>query len=172
MAIHFRCPHPPNNGVLPEQRPSNSLSWPRRLLPHLKSVATVAVRGPRGGPARQAGRLPVAALQGGLRLPQGQLRQGPQQTRARPQEGPHRGQLTRLLRLPPRQRRSSTLPSPSSPSSSSPHRPRLLLQIPVQSWFDDMSDTELLDLLPILERMVAVENVYAVLRNANEHGPP
>lgn len=40
--------------------------------------------------------------------------------------------------------------------------------IPVQSWFDDPSDTELLDLLPILQRMVHVDNVYSVLRNAND----
>ena len=44
--------------------------------------------------------------------------------------------------------------------------------IPVQSWFDDAGDTELLDLLPILHRMIHVDNVYTVLRNANDHPPP
>ena len=44
--------------------------------------------------------------------------------------------------------------------------------IPVQSWFDDASDTELLDLLPILDRLRDVDNVYSVLRNANHPRSP
>ncbi|KAJ8403433.1 hypothetical protein AAFF_G00352050 [Aldrovandia affinis] len=36
--------------------------------------------------------------------------------------------------------------------------------VPVASWFDDMSDTELLDLLPFFERLSKVEDVYTVLK--------
>ncbi|XP_031441685.1 carboxy-terminal domain RNA polymerase II polypeptide A small phosphatase 1 isoform X2 [Clupea harengus] len=36
--------------------------------------------------------------------------------------------------------------------------------VPVASWFDDMSDTELLDLLPFFERLSKVDDVYAVLK--------
>ncbi|NXD63722.1 CTDS1 phosphatase, partial [Eolophus roseicapillus] len=39
-----------------------------------------------------------------------------------------------------------------------------LLQVPVASWFDNMADTELLDLLPFFERLSKVEDVYAVLK--------
>ena len=35
------------------------------------------------------------------------------------------------------------------------------------SWFDDMADTELLELLPFFESIASVESVYSVLRNAN-----
>uniref|UniRef100_A0A8C6ZGQ7 protein-serine/threonine phosphatase n=3 Tax=Nothoprocta TaxID=8806 RepID=A0A8C6ZGQ7_NOTPE len=35
--------------------------------------------------------------------------------------------------------------------------------VPVQSWFDDMGDTELLTLLPILEELSGAEDVYASL---------
>lgn len=38
-------------------------------------------------------------------------------------------------------------------------------QVPVASWFDDMSDTELLDLIPFFERLSKVDNVYAVLKH-------
>lgn len=41
----------------------------------------------------------------------------------------------------------------------------LLLQVPVASWFDDMSDTELLDLIPFFERLSKVDNVYTVLKH-------
>lgn len=37
-------------------------------------------------------------------------------------------------------------------------------QVPVASWFDNMADTELLDLLPFFERLSKVEDVYAVLK--------
>ncbi|XP_062385338.1 CTD (carboxy-terminal domain, RNA polymerase II, polypeptide A) small phosphatase-like b isoform X1 [Sardina pilchardus] len=37
--------------------------------------------------------------------------------------------------------------------------------VPVQSWFDDMSDTELLDLLPFFEGLSKEEDVYGVLEN-------
>lgn len=36
--------------------------------------------------------------------------------------------------------------------------------VPVASWFDDMSDTELLDLIPFFERLSKVDDVYAVLK--------
>ncbi|XP_073485608.1 CTD small phosphatase-like protein isoform X1 [Aquarana catesbeiana] len=35
--------------------------------------------------------------------------------------------------------------------------------VPVQSWFDDMSDTELLDLIPFFEGLSKEENVYNML---------
>lgn len=41
--------------------------------------------------------------------------------------------------------------------------------VPVASWFDDMTDTELSDLIPFFERLSKVENVYSVLRNANHN---
>ncbi|CAG2168144.1 unnamed protein product, partial [Oppiella nova] len=40
--------------------------------------------------------------------------------------------------------------------------------VPVASWFDDMTDTELSDLIPFFDRLSKVENVYSVLRNANQ----
>ena len=39
--------------------------------------------------------------------------------------------------------------------------------MPVASWFDDMTDTELLDLIPFFEGLAKVDNVYTVLKNAN-----
>lgn len=42
-----------------------------------------------------------------------------------------------------------------------------LSQVPVSSWFDDMSDSELMDLVPFLETLSKVDNVYSVLRNCN-----
>ncbi|XP_044531260.1 CTD small phosphatase-like protein [Gracilinanus agilis] len=36
--------------------------------------------------------------------------------------------------------------------------------VPVQSWFDDMSDTELLDLIPFFEGLSQEEDVYCMLR--------
>lgn len=40
----------------------------------------------------------------------------------------------------------------------------VFVQVPVASWFDDMSDTELLDLIPFFERLSKVDNVYTVLK--------
>ncbi|XP_013864414.1 CTD small phosphatase-like protein isoform X2 [Austrofundulus limnaeus] len=37
--------------------------------------------------------------------------------------------------------------------------------VPVQSWFDDMNDTELLDLLPFFEGISTEDEVYGVLQN-------
>ncbi|XP_061549258.1 CTD small phosphatase-like protein isoform X7 [Phycodurus eques] len=37
--------------------------------------------------------------------------------------------------------------------------------VPVQSWFDDMNDTELLDLLPFFEGLSKEDEVYGVLQN-------
>lgn len=36
-------------------------------------------------------------------------------------------------------------------------------QVPVQSWFDDMADTELLNLIPIFEELSGAEDVYTSL---------
>jgi len=44
--------------------------------------------------------------------------------------------------------------------------------VPVASWFDDMGDTELLDLLPLFETLAQVDDVYSVLRNSNTQPPP
>jgi hypothetical protein len=41
-----------------------------------------------------------------------------------------------------------------------------LLQVPVASWFDDMNDRELLDLIPFLENLSKVESVYSVLQQS------
>lgn len=35
------------------------------------------------------------------------------------------------------------------------------------SWFDDMSDSELLDLIPFFEKLSKMDNVYTVLCNSN-----
>ncbi len=42
----------------------------------------------------------------------------------------------------------------------------LLIQVPVASWFDDMNDRELLDLIPFLENLSKVDSVYGVLQSA------
>lgn len=39
--------------------------------------------------------------------------------------------------------------------------------VPVASWFDNVHDTELRDLIPFFEKLSKVENIYTVLRNAN-----
>ncbi|XP_038646241.1 carboxy-terminal domain RNA polymerase II polypeptide A small phosphatase 1-like [Scyliorhinus canicula] len=36
--------------------------------------------------------------------------------------------------------------------------------VPIASWFDDMSDTELLDLIPFFERLSLEENIFTALR--------
>ena len=38
-------------------------------------------------------------------------------------------------------------------------------QVPVASWFDDMNDRELLDLIPFFERVSKADNVYALLKS-------
>lgn len=40
-------------------------------------------------------------------------------------------------------------------------------QVPVVSWFDDFSDMELLELIPLLEKLNEVDDVCAFLRNDN-----
>lgn len=40
---------------------------------------------------------------------------------------------------------------------------RAVLQVPVQSWFDDMTDTELLDLIPFFEGLSREDDVYSML---------
>lgn len=39
--------------------------------------------------------------------------------------------------------------------------------MPVKSWFDDLSDSELLDLIPLFEKLSQVDSVYTVLCNSN-----
>ncbi|XP_051155235.1 carboxy-terminal domain RNA polymerase II polypeptide A small phosphatase 1 [Leptopilina boulardi] len=39
--------------------------------------------------------------------------------------------------------------------------------VPVASWFDDMTDSELLDLIPFFEKLSNVENIYTVMCNSN-----
>ncbi|XP_030749637.1 carboxy-terminal domain RNA polymerase II polypeptide A small phosphatase 1 [Sitophilus oryzae] len=39
--------------------------------------------------------------------------------------------------------------------------------VPVASWFDDMHDNELLDLIPFFEKLAKMDNVYTVLCNSN-----
>ncbi|XP_066261999.1 carboxy-terminal domain RNA polymerase II polypeptide A small phosphatase 1-like isoform X1 [Euwallacea similis] len=39
--------------------------------------------------------------------------------------------------------------------------------VPVASWFDDMNDNELLDLIPFFEKLCKMDNVYTVLCNSN-----
>lgn len=39
--------------------------------------------------------------------------------------------------------------------------------VPVASWFDDMTDSELLDLIPFFEKLTKVDNIYTVLCNSN-----
>lgn len=41
------------------------------------------------------------------------------------------------------------------------------MQVPVASWFDDMTDSELLDLIPFFEKLSKMDNVYTVLCNSN-----
>ncbi|CAH2013500.1 unnamed protein product [Acanthoscelides obtectus] len=39
--------------------------------------------------------------------------------------------------------------------------------VPVASWFDDMNDSELMDLIPFFEKLAKMDNVYTVLCNSN-----
>lgn len=40
--------------------------------------------------------------------------------------------------------------------------------VPVKSWFDDVTDCELLDLIPLFEKLSKVDSVYSVLCNSNQ----
>lgn len=44
----------------------------------------------------------------------------------------------------------------------------LNFQVPVKSWFDDTTDSELLDLIPLFEKLSKVDSVYSVLCNSNQ----
>uniref|UniRef100_A0A0N5AJA7 protein-serine/threonine phosphatase n=1 Tax=Syphacia muris TaxID=451379 RepID=A0A0N5AJA7_9BILA len=39
--------------------------------------------------------------------------------------------------------------------------------VTVPSWFDDMNDSELLSIIPLLEQLADVDSIYSVLRNSN-----
>lgn len=39
-------------------------------------------------------------------------------------------------------------------------------QIAVRTWFDDPNDSELLDLIPLLEELAQTEDIYSVLRRS------
>ena len=41
--------------------------------------------------------------------------------------------------------------------------PHPVFQVPMQSWFDDMTDTELLDLIPFFEGLSREDDVYSML---------
>lgn len=45
---------------------------------------------------------------------------------------------------------------------------QIILQVPVKSWFDDTTDSELLDLIPLFEKLSKVDSVYSVLCNSNQ----
>ena len=45
------------------------------------------------------------------------------------------------------------------------------IQIAVQTWFDDPHDVELLDLLPLLDKLAEVDSVYHVLRQSESPEP-
>lgn len=40
--------------------------------------------------------------------------------------------------------------------------------VPVKSWFDDITDSELLELIPLFEKLSKVDSVYSVLCNSNQ----
>ena len=42
--------------------------------------------------------------------------------------------------------------------------------MPVASWFDDMNDRELLDLIPFLENISKVDSIYRILNDATSKG--
>lgn len=44
----------------------------------------------------------------------------------------------------------------------------VVFQVPVLSWFDDVEDTELLNLLPVFEELSGADDVYAKLRQLRE----
>jgi len=39
----------------------------------------------------------------------------------------------------------------------------------VTSWFDDMADTELMDLIPLFESIATADSAYTVLRGGTKH---
>lgn len=41
--------------------------------------------------------------------------------------------------------------------------------MPVKSWFDDVNDSELLELIPFFEKLSKVDSVYSVLCNPEGH---
>lgn len=43
------------------------------------------------------------------------------------------------------------------------------MQVPVLSWFDDVDDAELLNLLPVFEELSGAEDVYAGLDQLRGH---
>ncbi|XP_076448486.1 carboxy-terminal domain RNA polymerase II polypeptide A small phosphatase 1-like isoform X2 [Babylonia areolata] len=43
--------------------------------------------------------------------------------------------------------------------------------VPVSSWFDDMADSELLDLIPFFENLASVDNVYSLLKTTSSESP-
>ena len=43
--------------------------------------------------------------------------------------------------------------------------------VPCTSWFEDMRDRELLDLIPHFERLAAADNIYPLLKNADAQQP-
>ncbi|XP_014677459.1 PREDICTED: CTD small phosphatase-like protein [Priapulus caudatus] len=55
------------------------------------------------------------------------------------------------------------------PKRAALNRLEFLYRVPVQSWFDDMADAELLDLVPFLDGLSKVDNVYSVLRTHNHN---
>lgn len=138
--------------------------------------AASAVRWSCVRPVGQMGGLQEPSLQGVMCLSQRELCQRPEPFRQRPEQGHHHWQLTGLVHLSSQQ--CSTLififfffffylpclytnihVKSLTPPCVSSH----ILQIPVVSWFDDMSDTELLDLIPFFERLSKADDIYAFL---------
>ena len=44
----------------------------------------------------------------------------------------------------------------------------LCAKVPVMSWFDDMSDCELLKLIPFFEALADIDDVYTFLRTVDQ----
>lgn len=42
--------------------------------------------------------------------------------------------------------------------------------VPVKSWFDDTTDTELLELIPLFEKLSKVDSVYTILSSTSKNG--
>ncbi|KAK4337275.1 hypothetical protein RND71_043273 [Anisodus tanguticus] len=53
----------------------------------------------------------------------------------------------------------------NSPASYCFHRNNA---VPIASWFEDTSDTQLRDLIPFFEKLSTVDNVYSVLKNSDK----